>query len=243
MWQFKEVQINEETRRFINREKDLMELLKAPHHRNIITFYDAIESGSVMNFILEYCCHGDLNNFFKGQRSRVSFERCLQYMENIVSGVRYLHELEVCHRDLTPCNILVQGDVSGEKYPKVADFGLSRILTKSSSPLPMTANIGTPGWQAPELTSSDSESYCFPVDIFSLGLLFLAMLMHSLGRNLEPFRGMLKLVYSFIPIVKSLKQFFNFAYQYISIEFQFMFGYLSGMHVAISPWWPSCGKF
>ena len=116
-----------QTTRFITREKDLMELLTARHHRNIITFYAAIPVGSppsVMNFVLEYCCHGDLNSFFKGQNSRVSFEQCLQYMENITSGVRHLHELEVCHRDLTPPNILIQLDDSGEKYPKVADFGL-----------------------------------------------------------------------------------------------------------------------
>ena len=198
----KRVQIKDETERFINRETDLMELVKANPHRNIITFYDAIRVGCFMNFILEYCCHGDLNNFFKGQEHRVSFEQCLQYMENITSGVGHLHELEVCHRDLTPRNILVQRDVGGKKCLKVGDFGLGRKISTSSSPIPMTTNIGTPGWQAPELTSSsDSESYSLPVDIFPLGLIFLAMLMHLTGRSLEPFRGMLK-VCSFVPIVK-----------------------------------------
>ena len=202
----KEVQINEQTAVFIEREVDLMGKVNGHHHKNIIIFYAAIRVGSVMNFILEYCCHGDLNKFFKGQEHRVSFERCLQYMENITSGVGHLHDLKVCHRDLTPRNILVQHDVGGETNLKVADFGLGRILTTSSSPVPMTANIGTPGWQAPELTSSGT-GYSFPVDIFSLGLMFLAMLMHLIGRNLEPFRGMLKVTQLYL-LSNKLKDFF-----------------------------------
>ena len=193
------VERNERTIRFIEREKKLMELMEIYPHRNIITFYAAILEPSVMNFILEYCCHGDLNNFFKGQEHRVSFEQCLQYMENITSGVGHLHEHKVCHRDLTPRNILVQHDVDGENLLKVADFGLGRILTTSSSPLPMTANAGTPGWQAPEL---DSEKYSFPADIFSLALMFLAMLRHLPGKYIEQIKGMLKLVSSLVHIVK-----------------------------------------
>ena len=122
-------------------------------------------------------------------------------MENIASGVEQLHEHNVCHRDLKPSNILVQHDVGGEKYLKVADFGLGRILTTSSSPVPLTANTGTHGWQAPELTS-DSERYYLTVDIFSLGLIFLAMLRHLTGKYLETLEGMLNLVCSLVPIVK-----------------------------------------
>ena len=205
----KEVQINEQTKIFIEREKELMEKC---HHRNIITFYAAIALGPVMNFILEYCCHGDLNNFFRGQEHRVCFEQCLRYMENIASGVEHLHDCKICHRDLKPCNILVaQSDGVSPAYLKVADLGLGRSLTTSSSPAPMTANIGTPGWQAPEIpkcTSSSSKSYSLPVDIFSLGILFLAMLRHLTGKSLEPLQGMLKLLCSFVTIVNFKKAFF-----------------------------------
>ena len=206
----KEVQINEQTKIFIEREKELMEKCD---HRNIITFFDAIASGSIMNFILEYCCHGDLDSFFKGQEHRVSFEQCLRYMENIASGVEHLHDCKICHRDLKPCNILVQSASDGVTPTclKVADLGLGRSLTASSSPAPMTANIGTPGWQAPEIpkcTSSSSKRYSLPVDIFSLGLLFLAMLRHLTGKHLLPLQGMLKLLCSFVTIVNIKQDFF-----------------------------------
>ena len=188
----KEVQIKEHTKKFIEREKNLM---KACNHKNVITFYDAILVGSVMNFILEFCYHGNLNNFFKGQEHRVSFEQCLQYMENIASGVKHLHDQWICHRDLKPSNILVQREGNGEANLKVADFGLARGLSGSSSPASLTANTGTAGWQAPEMprsTKSHSNKYDLPVDIFPLGLLFLAMLRHLAGKNLESLRGMLK---------------------------------------------------
>ena len=188
----KEVQEDGRTVKFIEREKALM---KACNHRNVITFYDAISEDSVMHFILELCYHGNLNNFFKGQKHRVSFEQCLQYMENIASGVEHLHSHRICHRDLKPCNILVQCDGDGQANMKVADLGLARSLSGSSSPASLTAKVGTAGWQAPEMprsSNSNSNKYDLPVDIFPLGLLFLAMLRHLVGKGLEPLRGMLK---------------------------------------------------
>ena len=164
----KQVQILEQTRKYIEREKEMMQKCD---HKNIITIYDAISVGSVMCFILEYCCHGDLYNFFTRQKTRISFKQCLQYMGNIASGVKYLHEMNICHRDLKPSNILVQREFDSQaKYLKVADLGLGRSLTESASPLRLSPNIGTAGWQAPELCE-DTSIYSFPVDIFSLGLL------------------------------------------------------------------------
>ena len=141
----KEVQIKEQTKKFIEREENLM---KTCHHKNVISFHDAIPGENIMNFILEYCCHGDLKNFFKEKEDRVSFEQYLLYMENIALGVRHLHEHKICHRDLKPCNILVQCDDEGENYLKVADLGLARISAAvgSSSAASFTVNTGTAGW-------------------------------------------------------------------------------------------------
>ena len=192
----KEVQINGQTNKFIEREKRLMNLMKKYEHRNVISFHAAFPVKNVMNFILEYCCHGNLDNFFMEQTHRVSFEQYLLYMENIALGVRHLHEHKICHRDLKPYNILVQCEGDGENYLKVADLGLAHTSTGSSSAAFVTVNTGTAGWQAPEIPRSDSSThphrYDLPVDIFSLGLLFLVMLRRSIGKHLEPVRGMSK---------------------------------------------------
>ena len=50
---------------------------------------------------------------------------------------------------------------------------------------------GTFGWMAPEVEhdSDDHSAYSRSADVFSLGLLYLAMVLHQLGRNLLPFTG------------------------------------------------------
>ena len=51
--------------------------------------------------------------------------------------------------------------------------------------------VGTVGWMAPEV-QHDSEghsTYNRSADVFSLGLLYLALVLHQLGRNLLAFTG------------------------------------------------------
>ena len=47
-------------------------------------------------------------------------------LKQILTGVDYLHEMCVFHRDLKPQNILI----TNEKV-KIADFGLGRIVSKN----------------------------------------------------------------------------------------------------------------
>ena len=108
-------------------------------------------------------------------------------MRDITHGVRHLHcTLKICHRDIKPANILVQNDNDGRgPYMKIGDFGLARNFPESTSAISATGNVGTAGWSAPEIFRSSDGNYHFPVDIFSLGLVFLAMLKHQLGHHLQ----------------------------------------------------------
>ena len=187
----KMVKINEKTKKYVDREKDFMEKC---NFRNAVTIFAAIPRGSFMYFILEYCILGSLSKFYKEQRERVSFGQSFKFMRDIAHGLQHLHCLvKICHRDIKPANILVQNDNDGrEPYMKIADFGLARNFPDSASSISITRNVGTVGWSAPEIfRSGDSNrNYHFPVDIFSLGLVFLAMLKHQLGHHLEPHQGM-----------------------------------------------------
>ena len=51
--------------------------------------------------------------------------------------------------------------------------------------------VGTFGWMAPEVRhdSEGHSTYNRSADVFSLGLLYLALVLHQLGRNLLPFTG------------------------------------------------------
>ena len=71
---------------------------------------------------------------------------------------------------------------------KVTDFGLSKVVEDAPDPgmtMFFTTAAGTPGFMAPEFFMS--EPYTSSVDVFALGLVFLAMLTFQKGdKDLVP---------------------------------------------------------
>jgi len=82
------------------------------------------------------------------------------YLLQVLSGLKYLHEQGVVHRDLKGGNILI--DQSGNV--KLADFGAARRIQE----LAVTEGlVGTPYFLAPEVISH--RRYSTKSDVWSLG--------------------------------------------------------------------------
>ena len=76
---------------------------------------------------------------------------------------------------------------------KVSDFGVSKLMTTSAATALFDALAGTPAFLAPEVFRE--EPYTFSVDVFSLGLVFLAMIQHTQGdSNLYPRFGKIAMI-------------------------------------------------
>ena len=87
---------------------------------------------------------------------------------NIVSGVEYLHSVDIWHRDLKPGNILLSGDRHSKRQVRIADLGFARKITASSLCYSL---CGTPEYMAPEIWSrTQSRGYSYPVDVWSFGV-------------------------------------------------------------------------
>lgn len=111
-----------------------------------------------------------------------------EILKQVAKGLEYLHSEAIVHRDVKPTNILVFGMTSGETTFKLADFGLSKFVsrakeieTESITNSNPNSPKGTRGWMAPELYNS--ARYDFKVDIFSLGCVFA----YTLTRGQHPF--------------------------------------------------------
>ncbi|KAJ4991297.1 hypothetical protein SVAN01_03195 [Stagonosporopsis vannaccii] len=119
----------------------------------------------------------------------------LELLNNILSGVEYLHSQGVVHRDLKPANIflaLTTGrrspygavDLSSCKpcpqrecvyvVPRIGDFGLVAALDEpcpGEAPNPAVKPVGTQFYR-PETSSRNSEK----LDVFALGVIAVEML-------------------------------------------------------------------
>ncbi len=176
-------------------DKELMAVHQLPKsHENIIKIYDILkenledEEGHNLLIVMEYCCHGNLNNYLS--KNPLKFDDIdfkLNLMCQFANGLEHLHDQKVIHRDVKPVNILVAENPLNDDSViiKIADFGLCKYLDPFDAGSTMSSNVGTENFKAPEFwdrTSDSKVQYKKSVDIFAAGLTFLAMI-QPMGQN------------------------------------------------------------
>ena len=69
---------------------------------------------------MEFVSGGELFDYIVKNTKLKEVEGC-KFLQELISGVEYLHKLKVVHRDLKPENLLLDHN----KNVKIVDFGLS----------------------------------------------------------------------------------------------------------------------
>ncbi len=137
-------------------------------HPNILAVTDIVEVDGAPGLIMEYVEGPTLELLL--QRERLTFDRAEKLGLGIIAGVSEAHARGLIHRDLKPANVLLA--MAGASYvPKVADFGLVKLLTEGGLGLSSTRTgltMGTPRYMAPEQIR-DAKNVDQRADIFSLG--------------------------------------------------------------------------
>jgi serine/threonine-protein kinase len=106
--------------------------------------------------------------------------RAATLIEALARGVAEAHRLGIVHRDLKPGNILIAADGT----PKVADFGLAKVLDAESGLTATESILGTPSYMAPEQAEGKARQIGPLADVYALGAILYELLV---GR--PPFRG------------------------------------------------------
>lgn len=133
---------------------ELRALLKCgfPHENVLQCYHTELYNDNI--FMCFELCRANLREWVskKGECILPAVIDKLAVCEQITSGMNYLHSQPIIHRDLKPENILFRISPKSSKVTvKVADFGLSRIISEDRSSFTLSSVSGTPGWMAPEL--------------------------------------------------------------------------------------------
>jgi serine/threonine protein kinase len=118
--------------------------------------------------IMEFLGGGTLHQKLKSGNLALPIPGAKIYWDQLARAIKFLHNEKVMHRDIKPANILF--NLSGEL--KLCDFGISKQLPKHGDTT--GTQLGTPHYAAPEIF--EGQSYSFPTDIWSLGIVVLDML-------------------------------------------------------------------
>jgi len=108
--------------------------------------------------VLEYADGGDALKHIQSTGA-ISEDRARLWTSQIASAVRYMHELDVAHRDLKLENLLM--DATGDNI-KLCDFGFVREATPGDL---SRTYCGSKSYAAPEILQARTHSIAYSLII------------------------------------------------------------------------------
>ncbi|AGO10422.1 AaceriABL034Wp [[Ashbya] aceris (nom. inval.)] len=164
----------------IEREIIIMKLIT---HPNIMALYEVWENKSELYLVLEYVEGGELFDYLIA-RGKLPEQEAIHYFKQIVQGVSYCHNFNICHRDLKPENLLLD---KKNKTVKIADFGMAALETTNRL---LETSCGSPHYASPEIVMGQ-KYHGSPSDVWSCGIILFALLTGHLPFNDDNVRKLL----------------------------------------------------
>ena len=162
----------------VAREKLLLEfkLMAMLRHPNIVQLM-GVSCTPKMQIIVctEFCHRGCLKDNLEKVTDMIVR---LQFAQDIINGLNWMHTNNIVHRDLKPANLLVRQDYS----VVVADFGLSLYVGTDGSKKPISRHFkGNVKYSAPEILQlralnsarrgRQTYQYTYESDVYSFALI------------------------------------------------------------------------
>ncbi len=176
--------------------------LKKVNHPNIVKYVaDGVYTEGFDQFhylVMEYAEGEPLRNFIS-KNGKLTVIQTQRIGLQILEGLRAIHQVDLCHRDLKPDNIFITklGDV------RILDFGLVKLLDAST----LTAigvPMGTLAYMAPEQLQ-DSKNIDYRADLYSFGAILFHMVTGKLPLEIQSLvEAPYKILHEIPPFASSL---------------------------------------
>lgn len=128
----------------------------------IIKYYDSFLERGKLYIITEYAGNGNLHDYIKKQKQKLSEELVWKLFIQILLGLNHMHSRKILHRDIKTLNVFL----NEETDVKLGDMGVAKILSTNTN---MAKTIvGTPYYLSPELC--EDKPYNEKSDVWALGI-------------------------------------------------------------------------
>jgi serine/threonine-protein kinase len=154
-------------------------------HPNIVQIHEIGEADGGPFLAFEFVEGGSLAERLAGRS--LPARDAARLVVALAEAMHLAHSRNLVHRDLKPGNVLLAGAADApvsQWQPKVADFGLARVLDADSTRTQVGMVLGTPSYMAPEQAEGSGHRAGPAADVWALGAILYECLT---GR--PPFRG------------------------------------------------------
>ncbi|XP_074643836.1 mitogen-activated protein kinase kinase kinase 1-like [Tubulanus polymorphus] len=148
-----------------------IDLMTKMNHRNVVRILGATQEGVHFNMFVEWMSGGSVA-YLLSKYGAFSEQVVINYTQQVLLGLAYLHDKQMIHRDLKGANLLV--DSTGQTV-KIADFGAAGRLSAQATMVGEFKGqlLGTIAFMAPEVLRG--EDYGRSCDIWSIGCVMIEM--------------------------------------------------------------------
>lgn len=145
---------------FLAKAKTLQKLCAMTKY--IVKINEIFEANGTAYYVMEYLSGGSIKAKSKQQ--------AIDYMLNISEAVKVLHENKVLHMDIKPSNVMLKIDEdTGESYPVLIDFGISRHFDIKDKPTTALQTNGCTTGYAPIEQYGEVTKFTPTIDIYAMG--------------------------------------------------------------------------